>query len=87
MDNKEGWQLNKSIPLVFLFLMFLISSCLATEEKQLLSPVQPTMNPSQDILDYFPLNKNAYWVYQGTVKWTRVNSSDTVEEEITWKLE
>jgi len=45
------------------------------------------MSPSQNILDYFPLKRGTYWVYRGTVKWTEVNSSDILEEEITWKME
>jgi hypothetical protein len=78
---------NKSISFIFLAIVFLSSSCFAAETTKTVAPIQPTISPSQSILDYFPLKKNAYWVYQGTIKWTQSNSADIVEEEITWKME
>lgn len=72
---------------VFLVFVFLLSSCTTATEIKPTLVVQPTINPIQSILDYFPLKKNAYWIYQGQVKWTKMNSADVVEEEITWKME
>ena len=33
----------------------------------------------------FPLARGAYWVYEGTVKWTK--DTDVIEETVTWKVE
>lgn len=78
--------MKKIIPLIFFVFVVLIPSCFTAKETQVIS-VRPTMNPSQSILDYFPLKKGAYWIYRGTVRWTEVNSADIMEEEITWKME
>lgn len=67
--------------------MTLVLSCSIPGRMRTPSPVQPTVSPSQNILHDFPLNQGAYWIYQGTVKWTKPNSSDVAEEEITWKME
>lgn len=79
--------MKRHIQAIFLIVVFLLSSCATPTETQPVFVVQPTINPVQSILDYFPLKKNAYWVYQGQVKWTKMNSADVVEEEITWKME
>ncbi len=50
-------------------------------------PVQPATSAPQNTSDYFPLKQGVYWIYQGTVKWTKPNSSEVVEENITWKME
>ena len=78
---------NKSILFVFSFIVWLVSSCSMADAKNDTAFIQPTMNPSQGILDYFPLKKDAYWIYKGTVKWMKVNSADVAEQEITWKME
>lgn len=75
------------MPFVTMILMMLISACGTTRRTQIPSPTQPIMSPSPDILDYFPLKTGAYWVYQGPVRWTRMNSSDVAEGEITWRME
>lgn len=74
------------LPALIVVLM-LASACSAIARTRTSAPIPPTMNPSQSILDYFPLKRGAYWVYQGEIKWTKVNSADVVEEEITWKME
>jgi hypothetical protein len=79
--------LNKNAFLSLFFILFLIPSCSAMGKTQTPPLLEPTISPSQSILDYFPLKKGAYWVYQGNVKWTKDNSSDVVEEEMTWKME
>lgn len=78
---------NRETLLALLIVVFLVSSCSLIGETQPSLPVPPTMSPAQGISDYFPLERATYWVYQGIVKWTKVNSSDVVEEEITWKME
>jgi hypothetical protein len=77
----------KRLLLFSLVVVMLASSCSLAGGEQTPSLIQPTMSPSQNILDYFPLKRGAYWVYQGPVKWTKVNSAEIVEEEITWKME
>jgi hypothetical protein len=79
--------LNRKTLLFLSILVFMASSCSAPEITQTIPLLQPTMNPSQSILDYFPLSRGAYWVYQGDVKWMRADSSDVLDEEITWKME
>lgn len=73
--------------LISFILVMLISACSLPGGMPTSSPMQPAAVQSQNSSDYFPLKKGAYWVYQGTVKWTKSNSSDVVEEEITWKME
>ncbi len=46
---------------------------------------QPTKQPTENIKTYFPLSQGAYWVYQGTVKWTE--ETEVFEESLTWKME
>ena len=46
-----------------------------------------TLSPAPSTLAYFPLKQGTYWIYQGTVKWTEPNSSETREAEITWRME
>lgn len=77
----------KRLLLFSLVVVTLVSSCSQLGGTQPLLPVQPTISPSQSILDYFPLKKGSYWVYQGMVKWTKINSSEVIEEEIIWKME
>jgi len=38
-------------------------------------------------MEYYPLQEGAYWVYEGTVKWAKINSSEVAEKEISWKME
>lgn len=69
-------------------LVMLISACSLPGGMPTSPPMQqPAAVQSQNSSDYFPLKKGAYWVYQGTVKWTKSNSPDVIEEEITWKME
>ncbi len=68
------------------FAVVLVLACSLPTAVQTPLPVRPTVSPSQTSSDYFPLKKGSYWVYRGPVKWTKVNSSDVVEEEITWKM-
>jgi hypothetical protein len=80
------------LPRRFLFISFvvvmLVSACSLTWAIQTPASAQPTaVSPSQNTSDYFPLKRGAYWIYQGTVKWTKVNSADVVEENITWKMD
>ncbi len=65
----------------------LAASC--SNQVTTVSFVQPTAYPSAQIADYFPLATGAYWVYAGTIKWTRPNSTaaDVVEQTIQWKME
>ncbi len=67
--------------------LYLNSSC--TSQKETISFIQPTAYPSAQIADYFPLATGAYWVYEGTIKWTRPNSTANaiVEQTIQWKME
>jgi hypothetical protein len=72
-----------------IFSLYLGASCANQQQKETISFVQPTAYPSSQVADYFPLATGAYWIYQGTVKWTRPNStaSDVVEQAIQWKME
>ncbi len=45
--------------------------------------VQPSEPPAQS----FPLAEGARWVYQGTVKWTRPDSAEVIEQSIQWDME
>jgi hypothetical protein len=74
---------------IFLFsvLISILSSCSTTDMQPTMSMVQSTAYPSPPILEYFPLQEGAYWVYGGTVKWTNINSSEVAEKEIMWKME
>jgi len=78
---------NKKAMLISFVALMILSSCSALRESQTSSPIQPTMNPSENILGYFPLKKGTYWIYRGPVKWTQINSSSVAEDEITWKME
>jgi len=77
----------KKIFLPFIILPFILASCLAIEKTDTAIIVEPTINPSHQILDYYPLSEGAYWIYKGNVKWTIPNSSDVSEKEISWKME
>lgn len=77
----------KSFLAVPLVLTILVSACSSARRTQTSIPLQPTMSPSPIISDYFPLKRDAYWMYQGTIKWMKPNSSDVIEQEITWKME
>jgi hypothetical protein len=68
-------------------LIFILSSCSTLEVSPKIPVEQSTISPSPSIMEYFPLQKGAYWVYEGTVKWTISNSSDVTEKEIIWKME
>jgi len=35
----------------------------------------------------FPTEKGTYWIYEGTVEWTHVNSNKTSSEKLRWKME
>src|SRR5262245_44577929 len=87
LQKNRGTCMNKNILLIFIVTLSLVYSCSPIAGTQPSSPIQPTMSPSQSILDYFPLRKGAYWVYQGTVKWTKMNSAEIAEDKITWKME
>lgn len=73
--------------LISFVLVVLISACTLPGGMPTSPPVQPAPSQPQNNSDYFPLKKDAYWVYQGMVKWTKSNSTDVAEEEITWKME
>lgn len=73
--------------LVTIFLIISLTSCYSSADLSKIPTVQTTISPSQSILEYFPLKKGAYWVYYGDVKWTVPNSTDRLEEKITWKME
>ncbi len=76
----------KRLLLISFIVVMLVSACSLARAIQTPAPVQPTLSPPQNSSDYFPLKKGAYWVYQGTVKWTKPNSSEVAEQEITWKM-
>ena len=78
---------SKTISAFFFLALLLVSSCSSKGDPQTTSLISPTMSPSLEILDYFPLKQNAYWVYKGTVKWTKIDSANIEEGEITWKME
>ena len=42
---------------------------------------------NNDFLNFFPLKKGNYWIYNGEVKWTKDNSSEVIEKEINWKID
>jgi hypothetical protein len=79
--------MTKQIILIVSISCMLISSCSTPEEKPMLPVAEPAIYPSPAILDYFPLQEGAYWIYAGNVKWTIPGSSDVVEKEIRWKME
>jgi len=72
-----------SIPVIICFL----AACSATEKNSSTIFIEPTIDPSLQILEYFPLKQGAYWVYEGTIRYTIPNSSDVAEKEISWKME
>ena len=71
---------------LIVFIVSLVTACSRPVGTQT-SPVQPAPSPSDSTVSYFPLKKGAYWVYRGIVRWTKPDSADVVEEEITWKME
>ena len=73
--------------ILFILSTLCLSGCLRKTSSPAKPEVQPTILPSQSIQDYFPLKAGAYWVYQGPVKWTVMNSADVAEETLTWKME
>ena len=77
----------KVVLFLFSVLTSTLSSCSTTDMQPTTSMVPSTAYPSPPILEYFPLQEGAYWVYEGTVKWTKVNSSEVAEKEIIWKME
>ncbi|MGD8455810.1 MAG: hypothetical protein PVF83_05435 [Anaerolineales bacterium] len=78
---------NKVVFFIISALIIVLSSCSTSENLSKTPVVQSTTYPSPSIMEYFPLQEGAYWMYEGTVKWTKPNSSDIVEEEIIWKME
>jgi hypothetical protein len=64
-----------------------LSACSTPGNPPTIPGVQPTMYPSPSIEDYFPLRKGAYWIYEGNVRWTVINSADVEENVVTWKME
>lgn len=40
----------------------------------------------EEIMDTFPLTKGSYWMYQASVKWTKVGG-EIIEKDLTWKME
>lgn len=78
---------NKVALFIISALIIVLSSCSTSENLSNTPMVQSTTYPSPSIREYFPLQEGAYWMYEGTVKWTKPNSSDVVEEEIIWKME
>jgi hypothetical protein len=74
---------------VVLSILVLGAAASCSNQPATLSFVQPTAYSSAQIADYFPLATGAYWLYQGTVKWTRPNSTpvEVVEQKIQWKME
>jgi hypothetical protein len=75
------------IVLISIVFSIVLSSCSTSGQPPIVPGVQPTMYPSLSILEYFPLRKGAYWLYEGNVRWTVINSSDIAEKELTWKME
>jgi len=69
--------------------LIVIAISLAACTQAELSTQEPaeTLSPAPSTLAYFPLEQGAYWMYQGTVKWTEPNSSEIREAEITWIME
>ncbi len=62
--------------ILYVLVFFALASCsLASQTPEIGNPV------------YFPLAKGAYWIYQGTVKWTKLNTDQVMEKEMTWKME
>jgi hypothetical protein len=37
--------------------------------------------------DVFPMGKGTYWIYQGTARWTVINSNRVQSERLHWKME
>ena len=78
-----------------LFIITLIAigfaSCTVLSPKETVTTPesQPTTNQTQTLSmqDYFPLHQGAYWVYEGPIRWTKINSTEVVEETIRWKME
>jgi hypothetical protein len=79
--------MKKSMLLIFVVLAVVLPSCSLSEKTPTMPVVQSTMYPSPSILEYFPLKQDAYWIYEGNVKWTAPNSADVEEKKITWKME
>jgi hypothetical protein len=77
----------KFVAFVFSILFYTLSSCSTTDTLPKTPVVPSTEHPSLSIMEYFPLQEGAYWVYEGTVKWTKINPSEVAENEITWKME
>jgi hypothetical protein len=48
-------------------------------------PSSPEITSAELQLAGFPFARGAYWVYQGTVKWTQ--DTQEMQKEITWKVE
>lgn len=78
--------MKKSFLLIPIAICFL-AACSTTEKADSTILIEPTINPSLQISEYFPLQQDAYWVYEGTVRYTIPNSSDVAEQEISWKME
>jgi len=82
-------KLTKCGLLVFSIFALGLSAACSSNRSAVISFVQPTAYPIAQVASYFPLATGAYWVYGGTIKWTRPNSSasDVVEQTIQWKME
>jgi len=81
--------MNKPIVIFLLVAYFVFfTSCSSSPPNFSKTSVVPaTIDPPSSISAYFPLKRGAYWIYQGNIRWTKINSSEVGEEEITWKME
>lgn len=79
--------MKKSISFLYVILTIILLACSGPENISRMPVVESTRYPSLTIQEYFPLKRGAYWVYKGDVKWTKPDSTDVVDEEITWKME
>jgi len=75
------------ILLFSIILSIALSSCSSPAIPPAIPGVQPTMYSSLSIQEYFPLREGASWVYKGNVRWTKINSPEIGEKEITWNME